>query len=84
MKDVEFIEEIIGKINDGDRDYALEMLGDWKRELQEKPDREDIDDVLRYLRVTNRLRNDRDAYRHALVCYALGEEDKPDPADYGQ
>ncbi|MFP4310204.1 MAG: hypothetical protein ACLFRG_22810 [Desulfococcaceae bacterium] len=39
--------------------------------------------ALREIREVNPNRNDAEAYIEALIAWALGEEDRPEPADYG-
>ena len=40
--------------------------------------------ALKEIQKRNRLRNDLDAYLYEVVNYGLGNQEKPDPADYGQ
>lgn len=38
--DVEFIDEIIDKLHEGDTEYAIKLLADWKEELIEERDQD--------------------------------------------
>lgn len=69
------------------RDYLYKLIvlmADAVTELNDKIDRVvDIGEALKAYQKFNHIRNDSDAYLHALGVWALNDGVKPDPKDFG-